>query len=296
MKKEPSKRTKKIPVPFKDTEVVPHYLLRNLVDIYYDFQAQRIQTQLRIGSSERDHSLSKDDLSVYGITTIFENAKSFEMDLEKLIKKQLKNHALYNQYLAKIQGIGPLISAGLISYIDDIEKFQYISSLWQYCGYGMNRFCPKCKKPTSVEVKYETGSTAKKLQALDNCPICDGKTVPIIQKRISGYQTNWNNKLKVIAWKAGKSFVKQSPSKSKYRKLYDKVKKEERKNHPKRITKNSKTLYNDGHIDNRAMRKVVKIFLAHLWQTWRRQQGLEATEPYSSKLLGHSTVKAFIDK
>ena len=70
MKKAPSKKIK-VPVPFKDIPKVPHFLLRNLVDIYYDFQAQRIQTQLRIGSSERDHSLSEDDLSIYGITTHF---------------------------------------------------------------------------------------------------------------------------------------------------------------------------------------------------------------------------------
>ena len=43
------------------------------------------------------------------------------------------------------------------------------------------------------------------------------------------------------------------------------------------------------------MRKVSKIFLAHVWQTWRRQQGLEATEPYAKQLLGHSVVEAFTD-
>ena len=127
-------KKKNVPVPFQDTEDIPHYLLRNLVDIYYDFQGQRIQTQLRISSSERKRSLSKDDLSVFGIQTIFENSKNFEKDLEKVIVKQLKNHALYTQYLSKITGIGPILAAGLISYIDDIEKFEHVSSLWQYSG------------------------------------------------------------------------------------------------------------------------------------------------------------------
>jgi len=296
VKKKPIKKTRKEkPIPFKDTEKVPPYLLRTLVDMYYDFQSQRIQTQLRIGASERDHSLTEDELSIYGITTIFENAQNFEKDIEKLIKKQLKNHALYNQYFALITGIGPMLAAGLIAYIDDIEKFEHVSSLWQYCGYGMNRFCPECKKPTFLEVEYSTGKKAKKLHPHEKCPICGNQTNPIVQKRISGYQSNWNDKLKVLAWKAGTSFVKQSASRSKYRKLYDKVKKEEHKLHPKRITKDSKILYNDGHLHNRAMRKVVKIFLAHLWQTWRRQEGLEATEPYAKQLLNHSVVEAFTD-
>jgi hypothetical protein len=270
--------------------------LRTLVDIYYDFQGQRIQTQLRIGASERQNSLTPEDLSLYGITTIFENAQNFEKDIEKLIVKQLKNHALYTQYFIKIQGIGPLLAAGLIAYIDDVERFDHVSSLWQYSGYGMNRFCPNCKKPTFVDVKYDTGKIAKKLHPFETCPVCDNETVPILQKRTIGYQSNWNDKLKTLAWKATSSFVKQSAAKSKYRKLYDKIKKDEHKKHPTKKKVGDKVLFNDGHLHNRAMRKVSKIFLAHVWQTWRRQQGLPATEPYAKQLLGHSVVEAFTDK
>ena len=265
------------------------------MDIYYDFQGQRIQTQLRIGASERAHKLTKEQQSIFGITTILENATNFEKDIEKLIVVQLKNHAMYTQYLAKIKGIGPLLSAGLIAYIDDIEKFDHVSSLWQYSGYGMNRFCPECKKPTFVEVEYDTGKIAKKLHPHEKCTICGHDTQPILQKRTPGYQSNWNDKLKSLAWKATTSFIKQPATRSKYRKLYDKIKKDERKKHPKKIIKNGKTFFNDGHINNRAIKKVSKIFLAHVWQTWRRQQGLEATEPYAKQLLGHSVVEAFTD-
>ena len=292
----PKAKSKSKPVPFQDTEEIPHYLLRNLVDIFYDFQGQRIQTQLRIGSSERNNTLTKEELSLYGIQTIMENAALFEKDIEKLIVRQLKNHALYTQYLSKIQGVGPLIAAGLIAYIDDIEKFKHVSSLWQYSGYGMNRYCGKCKKPTFIEVDYETGKTAKKLHPLEKCPICKTKTTAILQRRTTGYQSNWNDRLKVLAWKASTSFMKQKAANSKYRKLYEQIKKAERKEHPKKVVSKGKTMFNDGHINNRTLRKISKIFLAHLWQTWRRQQGLEATEPYAKQLLGHSVVEAFTDK
>jgi len=294
--KKVTEKKKKIPIPFPDSENIPHHLLKTLVDIYYDFQGQRIQTQLRIGASKRIHSLSDEELSIYGITTIFQNAKNFEKDLEKMISKQLKNHALYTQYLSNIVGIGPMLSAGLISYIDDIEKFKHVSSLWQYSGYGMNRFCKNCKKPTFKVVEYDTGKTAKKLHPIETCPECGADTVHVLQKRTIGYQSNWNDRLKVLGWKAGTSFVKQSAKSSKYRSLYDKIKSEERQQNPKRMTIDGKIYYNDGHIHNRAMRKVVKIFFAHLWQTWRRQQGLEATEPYAKQLLGHSVVEAFTDR
>lgn len=287
---------KDVPIPFPDSDKIPHYLLRNLIDIFYDFQGQRIQTQLRIGASERENTLTKEELSIYGITTIMENAKTFELDIEKIITKQILNHALYTQYLSRIQGIGVLISGALIAYIDDIEKFKNVSSLWQYCGLGMNRYCPECKKPTSIKVKYSTGKIANKLHPFENCPECNHETTPILQKKTSGYQSNWNDKLRVFLWKASTSFVKQSASKSKYRKLYDQIKKDERRKHPVKKIIKGKTFFNDGHIHNRAMRKVSKIFLAHIWQTWRRQQGLEATEPYVKQLLGHSVVEAFTDK
>ena len=159
----------------------------------------------------------------------------------------------------------------------------------------MNRYCENCKKPTFLKVKYKTGSTAKRLHPLENCPVCNEKTTPIIQSRISGYQSNWNDRLKVLGWKVGSSFVKMPSKRSKYRKLYEKIKAEEYKLHPKPIKKDSKILYNAGHLNNRAIRKVVKIFLAHLWQTWRRQQGLKVTEPYVKQLLHHSVVEAFVD-
>jgi len=279
-------KKKDVPIPYKNTDDIPPYLLRNLVDIYYDFQDQRIQTQLRIGASKRHHSLTDDELSIYGITTIFENAKTFERDIEKIIKKQLKNYALYNQYLTLITGIGPMLAAGLIAHIDDIENYKHASSLWQYAGYGANRFCPKCRKPTFVVKKFSTGTEAKQLQPFEKCPLCNSATEFIIQKRTSGYLINWNPRLKQFAWKAGKSFVKQSPKRSKYRKLYTQIKKSEKRKHPD---------YSDGHIDNATMRKVVKIFLVHLWQTWRRQLGLETSDPYIKQLLGHSTVEAFTD-
>ena len=290
------KATKKsVPVPFENTEEIPPHLMGTLVDIYYDFQKQRIQTQLRIGASEREHSLTEEELSLYGITTIFQNAQNFEKDIEKLITKELKNHALYTQYFVDIRGIGPLLAAGLIAYIGDIERFGHVSSLWQYAGYGMNRFCQKCNKPTYVDVKYKTGKTAKKLQPMEICSLCNAETVPILQKRMTGYQSNWHNRLKTLVWKASESFVKQPASKSGYRKLYDKIKADEHRKHPTKKKINNKTFFNDGHLHNRAMRKVAKIFLAHVWQTWRRQKGLEATEPYAKQLLGHSTVEAFTD-
>ena len=44
--------------------------------------------------------------------------------------------------------------------------------------------------------------------------------------------------------------------------------------------------YTELHIHNRAMRYMVKQFLADLWLEWRRQRGLPITEPYHERKLG----------
>lgn len=285
----------KAKVPFEDTEDIPHYLLRKLVDSYFDFQETRIQTQLRFKSAERENSLTDEEMLHYGITDVYDQVLRTEKGFEKLITKQLENHALYTQYLSKIRGVGPIIAAGLISYIDDIAKFKNVSKLWQYCGYGMNTFCPKCKKPTFVEVEYETGKIAKKLQPMDICPVCKTKTDRILQKRMTGYQSNWNDRLKVLAWKFSESIVKQPAEKSGYRRLYDEIKSGEKARAPEKYVENGKTYFNPGHIHNRTMRKVRKIFLAHLWEIWRLQKRLEISDPYPKQLLGHSMVGGFTD-
>ena len=44
----------------------------------------------------------------------------------------------------------------------------------------------------------------------------------------------------------------------------------------------------EGHVHNRALRKMIKLFLAHLWQVWRQAEGLPVPEPYALAELGHS--------
>lgn len=41
------------------------------------------------------------------------------------------------------------------------------------------------------------------------------------------------------------------------------------------------------HAHNRAFRHMIKLFLAHFWQTWREAEGLPAPEPYAFAILKH---------
>jgi len=94
-------------------------------------------------------------------------------------------------------------------------------------------------------------------------------------KRIRGEKVNYNPKVKTFCWKITECFIKK---KGFGKKLYDEFKEQAKQKHPD---------WSKGHIHNYAKRKVVKIFLASVWEVWRKMNGLQVTEPYSIERLGH---------
>ena len=229
---------------------------------------------------------------------IFDDAESFENKIEKMLIIELQKYPIWNKYLSHIYGIGAVLASGLIAYIEDPIRFRNISSLWEYSGFGYNRFCKDCNEPTFVEIKFKTGNKtvkAKRLKPFDLCTGCGKETIPIIQRRQKGYMSNWNDRLKRMCWLVSQSFLKQG-KKSFYYNLYKTFREEEKQKHPKKIVKDGKTFFNDGHLTNRAMRKVIKIFIAHLWIKWREIDGLDVTEPYVKTILGHDAIKPVMDK
>lgn len=287
-------------IKFQEPELIPLPIMRALVEIYYDFQKQRIATFNNVMMNCERNGISEEDLEKkYNVKPLIDEAKAYENKIKKRLTDEVQNYPLYDKYLKNIQGIGPVISAGLIANIGDIGKFGTISKLWMQSGLGFNKFCPECDHPTYVELEFEDRdgnlTKQKKLKPFENCPECHKQTIPIIQRTTKGYRNNWSPRLKVLAWKIGDSFVKQKASKSGYRRLYESLRKGDTENHPTKIKENGKTKYNDGHMYNRAVRKTVKIFLSHLWITWREMEGLEVKQPYVSKVLGHDIIKPFTD-
>lgn len=292
---------KEVTIPYTEPERIPLPIMRALVEIYYDFQKQRIATFNNILMNCERNGISQEDLEEkYQVTPLIDEAKKFENRIKARLASEVQKYPIYTKYLQKIQGIGVVISAGLIANIGEIEHFNTISKLWMYAGLGFNRYCPECEHPTFVEVTYEDRNGHKKktkrLKPFNNCPECGNETEPIIQKRTTGYQSNWSSKLKVLAWKLGQSFVKQDADKSGYRRIYEQFRFTDRGFHPEKIVTKGKTTYNDGHIYNRAVRKTAKIFLSHLWITWRTMEKLPVREPYVEKVLGHDIIKPFVDK
>lgn len=83
-----------------------------------------------------------------------------------------------------------------------------------------------------------------------------------------GEKLHYNKRLKTTCYLIGISFLR---SNSPYRQIYDEARRYYRENRPD---------WTKAHQHNAAMRKMIKIWLAHLWLMWREMEGLPVREPY----------------
>lgn len=171
------------------------------------------------------------------IEKVFEvqkNASKYEHEYEKLMMLFVSKEPVYTDFLSKIKGISAILSSNLIKEFGYCENAPYISSLWKYSGMHVE----------------------------------EGKA----PKRKKGQQLEFSIKRRTMIWKIADSFMKQrSPI---YREIYDKEKKKQARRRYKKgelFKKYGKPYKKDdihiskGHAHNRALRKMVKIFLAHYW-------------------------------
>jgi hypothetical protein len=138
----------------------------------------------------------------------------------------------------QVKGVGKLTAAKLVSQID-IRRSKYISSLWKYCGYGLDE---------------------------------DGER----DRRKKGEKLKYNNRAKAYTHMISLALIRK---KSPYRPIYDDARDKYEEEHPD---------WTKSHHHLAALRKVKKLFLAHLWETWRGLEGLPISDPYVLEHGGHA--------
>ncbi len=102
----------------------------------------------------------------------------------------------------------------------------------------------------------------------------------------------YNPRLKTLCWKIGNQMIMAN---SPYRKIFDEARKkyQEKWRSPEDCGSpvcKKKGQHTEGHNVSAAKRKMVKIFLSHLWQKWREMEGLPIESPYIVGRDGHSHV------
>lgn len=123
-------------------------------------------------------------------------------------------------------------------------------------------------------------STISALWAYCGLDVRDGEA----RKRRKGEKANWNSTLRsACARKLTDQFIKlKGHDDCLGRTLYDRYK--------TFYTERDGDTLSKGHIDNRARRKVAKVFLSCLWLAWRQIKGLPVTEPYAAAKLEHTHI------
>lgn len=227
-------------------------ILRSVVESYYDIQSQRIMVENRLRALEQGVS---PQLEEFMQEQVLVGLKGIEKDIKGQLKIYLEDRSVYTEYLEGIKGIGVVLAAGLIGYIEDPGKFATISKLWRYSGLAVGE---------------------------------DGRA----ERREKGKKLHFNPRMKVLCWKIGESFVKVGGG---YRDLYDKFREDYDKKWITSADcgsigckKAGKGKCMDGHRYAAAKRKAVKVFLAHLHQEWSRMKGSKVTRPFIIGRMGHS--------
>lgn len=236
-----------------------------LTDSIYFIQKSRVGAQLRVGDLAKRGE--KCDLTTEALSRYL----SFEKWMNEELRSRMKNHPAH-PWFSMVKGIGDLNIGKVIGYID-IHKATNISKLWRYAGFA----------------------------------VIDGRG----EKPVAKQKLHYNSKLKSMCWRIGKALIRAKGAYYSYYKeqkaeLIDKYESQGRKvipaaDLPKKDNKKIETaeFISLGHVDIMAMRKMIKLFLSHLWIKWREAEGLEITLPYIHEIGGHTSYmrpEEFIDK
>lgn len=137
---------------------------------------------------------------------------------------------------------------------------------------------------------HDTSFTIKAKKML--CACKDQKTKTVAQRRIKGAIIDYNPKMKKLCRNMALSLIQ-------YNQFYGDLYNEYLEQYMQRdnlLDNINKSKYKDdvlekirqGKAIKMARRKMIKIFLSHLWVTWRKMEGLPVTRPYIFDIGGHS--------
>jgi len=258
----------------KATQIAEEKERRNEMDLnlvigtYYYVQALRIEMENRARSLLQNGKVLESEADKwFGVSCTA--MREIERDWEKALADNVKEHQVWEGFLRDVKGIGPVMASGLLSLID-ISKARHASSLWRYFGLDVeNGRAPQRKK---------------------------------------GEKITWNPQGRLLAYKIGMQFLKARNEK--YTDIYyaEKSRLQERGGSHEgcafpeqmeecilrlakaagRKNRKAKTPPCKDHIHKAARRKMVKIFLSHLWERWRIIEGLPVSEPFAIAKLGHA--------
>ena len=210
------------------------------------------------------------------------DTKKVENQYKKLMLQYIKTELLYNEYLSKIKGIGEVIASKLIAKLGYCERFDTVSRLWSYCGYGVGENGTAIKRKKGEQLKFNLRLRSFMFVVSD----CLMKTNKGYYRKLYDVekekQLNREYPVGELKSKFNRSITKPTTKESKPKKVY------KDKGYKETDTKLSK-----GHAHKRALRKVGKQFLSHYWEASRTLIGLPIKKTYVEGVLLHTHIVDF---
>ena len=241
-----------------------------LAQMYMDIERLRVAQQVRQTHLKLDGSTFHDD-------PVFDEAFGHLVKAQEAIDSYMTplvtGHPCWTELSLHIKGIGPHLLALIMGLIRDITPFTTVSKLWWLCGLA----------------------------------VVDGQSL----RKVKGQVLNYDQRLKSIllgrfggqllrnadpfAGALYKDYYKQEVLKAERDGLTPEWRpipaKKAAKGHAflEYIKRNGKFgYYSYPRVHKRAIRKIVKLFIACLWETWRKGEGLPTSDPYPMTILGHT--------
>lgn len=198
---------------------------------------------------------------------------SLEAFCDGRIADLLTHHPAYD-WFSRVKGVGRENIGKVVGLIrvapekdEDSKDLQFadtISALWQFAGLGVeNGKAPK--RRVGEKLHYNSTLRAMCWRLGSSLLRAKGKFYDYYQRQKANYELRYINK--------GMSIVPAAKLPEKDNKKYE-----------------PEGIISEGHVHNQALRKMIKLFLACLWLTWREGLGLELTKPYAIDKLGHDSM------
>lgn len=232
---------------------------RYLVKTYYQIQDYRKAMGLQAAS------LVKADKPSEIIELFGGHMEDTEANIKVALKAFADNHPM-GQWMQKMYGVGPVIAAGFLAYID-IYKADTAGKIHAYAGLDPTReWNAGEKRPWNADLKVLCWKLGESF-------------VKVCNKEDSYYGQLYKQRKEYETAKNEKGDYKEQAERQLRIKKYSKDTEAYQAYIQGKLPK--------GHINERCKRYAVKMFISHMHQIWREMEGLPCPAPYVIAHMGH---------
>ena len=194
------------------------------------------------------------------------------------IAKLLPIWPLWDRYLEKIPGIGPILGARLIL----LYYYRWVP-ICSKCGGDLQKVeqtfkCEVCGHKVKGDGVLKHRGEIRDFPTISKLWAFCGRAVEEdgrLQRRKKDTQSRHSTRAKTVSFLVADEFKRMKPDHP-YRQFYLSRKLKREQTHPDA---------SKGHRDNMAINETAKLFLAHLWVVARTLDGLPISKPYAHTLM-----------